>query len=87
MNPTGIKNTFILLTSLLLAPLAAMHADDAPTAPSNDKEKQIEARRVEYLHWIVENFGKLESTMDMRDACALLPQTGCRRRAAASEAS
>ena len=52
-----------LLTALLLATLSAVHADE----PSSDWEKQIEARRAEYLHWIVENFGKLEPTMDVRD--------------------
>ena len=67
MNPTRMNSTLILLTSLLLAPLAVLHADDTPTAASNDKEKQIEARRAEYLHWIVENFGKLEPEMDPRD--------------------
>ena len=67
MNPTRITNTFTLLTSLLLAPLAVLNADDAPTATSNDKEKQIESRRSKYLEWIVENFGKLEPTMDVRD--------------------
>jgi hypothetical protein len=67
LNPTRITNTFTLLTSLLLAPLAVLNADDAPTATSNDKEKQIESRRSEYLEWIVENFGKLEPTMDVRD--------------------
>ena len=60
-------SALLLLTSLLLVPLAVLNANDAPTATSNDKEKQIEARRVEYLHWIVENFGNLESTMDTRD--------------------
>ena len=44
-----------------------LNADDAPTATSNDKEKQIESRRSKYLEWIVENFGKLEPTMDVRD--------------------
>jgi hypothetical protein len=67
LNPTRITNTFTLLTSLLLAPLAVLNADDAPTATSNDKEKQIESRRSKYLEWIVENFGKLEPTMDVRD--------------------
>ena len=40
-----------------------MHADE----PSSDWERQIETRRAEYLEWIVENFGKLEPTMDPRD--------------------
>ena len=52
-----------LITPLLLALLSAVHADE----PSSDWEKQIETRRAEYLQWIVENFGKLEPTMDPQD--------------------
>ena len=62
-----MKNTLILLTSLLLAPLAALHADDAPTAASADWDQEISTRRTEYLNWIVEHFGNLEPTMDPRD--------------------
>ena len=58
------SNTLFItsLTALLLATLSAGHADE-----SSDREKQIEARRAEYLNWIVEHFGKLEPTMDPRD--------------------
>ena len=52
-----MKHTLPLLIALLLAPLAALQAD----------EKELSTRRTEYLEWIVENFGKLESTMDPRD--------------------
>lgn len=51
-----------LLTALLLATLSAVRA-----AEPSDKDKQIEARRGEYLNWIIENLGKLEPEMDPRD--------------------
>ena len=54
-----MKPTLTLLTALLLLALSAVHA--------SAQETQIETRRAEYLYWIVENFGKLESTMDSRD--------------------
>jgi len=54
-----MKPTLTLLTALLLLALSAVHA--------SAQETQIETRRAEYLNWIVENFGKLESTMDPRD--------------------
>ena len=57
-----MKPTCTLLTALLLATFSAVHADDA-----SDQKRQIEARRAEYLEWIVENFGKLELAMDARD--------------------
>lgn len=57
-----MKPTCTLLTALLLATFSAVHADDA-----SNHRRQIEARRAEYLNWIVENFGKLEPTMDVRD--------------------
>ncbi len=38
-----MKNTLILLTSLLTAPLTSLHADGAPDAPSDDWEKQVES--------------------------------------------
>ena len=57
-----MKPTCTLLTALLLATFSAVHADDA-----SDQKRQIEARRAEYLNWIVENFGKLEPTMDVLD--------------------
>ena len=57
-----MKPTLTLLTVMMLVTLSAVHADE-----SSHWETQIEARRSEYLHWIVENFGKLEPTMDVRD--------------------
>ena len=54
-----MKPTLTLLTALLLCPLSAVRA--------SAQETQIETRRAEYLEWIVENFGKLEPTMDPRD--------------------
>jgi len=57
-----MKPTCTLLTALLLSTFSAVHADDA-----SDQKRQIESRRVEYLEWIVENFGKLEPAMDARD--------------------
>ena len=72
-NKTTVTGSFLsddsvaiilsLITALLLTPLSALLAED----PSPVWEKQIEARRAEYLHWIVENFGNLEPTMDVRD--------------------
>ncbi|MGB0155556.1 MAG: hypothetical protein ACPGFB_16150 [Verrucomicrobiales bacterium] len=58
------SNTSIitLFAVLLLSSLGAGLADDA-----SDQKRQIEARRAEYLEWIVENFGKLEPTTDARD--------------------
>ena len=55
-----------LLTALLLAQLTALHANDTLTA-SNDWDKELSTRRIEYLEWVVENFGKLEPAMDARD--------------------
>ena len=52
----------ILITFLLHSSIG-----DVRAAESSDSEKQIETRRTEYLEWIVENFGKLEPTMDQRD--------------------
>jgi hypothetical protein len=52
----------LLLAALLPTTLNAVHANE-----SSDQKKQIEARRSEYLDWIVENFGKLEPPMDPRD--------------------
>jgi hypothetical protein len=61
------KHKFILIVTLMLAPLAALSADDATTAASDDWEQEISTRRTEYLNWIVEHFGKLEPAMDPRD--------------------
>jgi len=58
-----MKTTITLLAALLVASLSPVHAVE----PASGKEKQIEARRAEYLNWIVEHFGKLESTMDPQD--------------------
>ena len=58
----SMKAALTLVTALLLATHTALHGAD-----SSGSKKQIEARRAEYLHWIVENFGKLEPTMDPRD--------------------
>ena len=58
-----MKHPLILLTALLLATFSAVHADES----ASDSEKSIGSRRSEYLEWIVENFGKLEPTMDVRD--------------------
>lgn len=57
-----MKLTPRILSTLLLATFSAGLA-----AESSDREKQVEKRRAQYLHWIVENFGKLEPTMDVRD--------------------
>ena len=61
------KHKFILIVTLMLAPIAALHADDVTTAASDDWEQEISTRRTEYLNWIVENFGMLEPAMDVRD--------------------
>ena len=61
------KHKFILIVTLMLAPLAALSADDATTAASDDWEQEISTRRTEYLNWIVEHFAKLEPAMDPRD--------------------
>jgi hypothetical protein len=63
----SMKPTLTLLTALLLAPLAALHADDAPSAASTGWKQEISTRRTEYLNWIVMHFGKLEPMMDSRD--------------------
>ena len=52
-----------LLTALLLAQLTALHANDTLTA-SNDWDKELSTRRIEYLEWVVENFGKLEPAIE-----------------------
>ena len=39
----------------------------ATAVATSDRKKPIESRRAQYLEWIVENFGKLEPTMDPRD--------------------
>jgi hypothetical protein len=57
-----MKPTLTLVTALLLATLSAAQADE-----SSDQQKQIKARRTENLHWIIENFDKLEPAMDARD--------------------
>ena len=57
-----MRPTLTLVTALLLATLSPVHA-----AESSAKEKEIEARRAEYLDWIVEHFGKLEPAMDPSD--------------------
>ena len=62
-----MKHSLTFFIALLLAPLAALHAADKPVAASDDWAQEISTRRSEYLHWIVENFGKLEPTMDPRD--------------------
>ena len=60
----------LAITALLLAPVAALHADDAPAAASDDRDQDISTRRTEYLHWIVEHFGKLERDMKPLDGRA-----------------
>jgi hypothetical protein len=62
-----MKHSLTFFIALLLAPLAALHAADKPVAASDDWAQEISTRRSEYLHWIVENFGTLELTMDPRD--------------------
>ena len=63
MKNDSVAIILSLITALLLALLSAVHADE----PSSAWEKQIESRHTEYLQWIVENFGNLEPTMDVRD--------------------
>ena len=63
-----MRHTLAFSLALLLASLAARSAD-IPSAKS-DWDKEISTRRTEYLNWIVEHFGKLESDMKPLDGRA-----------------